>query len=98
MARDPRVDLASHNLTHQVATGIDPKNTQRPRAERWGWEDWCRFWSEEAARHPKLAKEAADNGRTVSAAEAIRCAENPARETRCYGKDDDESRGGTRVR
>jgi len=71
MARDTRVDLAAHNLARQVATGIDPKDAQRliDRVERWGWEDWCRFWSEEAARHQKLAKEAADNGRTVSAVE-----------------------------
>ena len=71
MARDPRVDLAGHNLARQVATGFDPKDAQRliDRVERWGWEDWCRFWSEEAARHQKLAKEATDKGRAVSAAE-----------------------------
>ena len=70
MARDPRGDLAAHNLARQVATGIDPKDAQRliDRVERWGWEDWCRFWSEEMARHQKLAKEAADKGRAVSAA------------------------------
>ena len=71
MARDPRGDLAAHNLARQVATGIDPKDAQRliDHVERWGWEDWCRFWSEDAARHQNLAKEAADKGRTVSAAE-----------------------------
>jgi hypothetical protein len=70
MARDPRVDPAAHNLARQVTTGIDPKDAQRliDRVERWGWEDWCRFWSEESARHQKLAKEAADKGRAVSAA------------------------------
>ena len=72
MARDPQVDLAfAHNLTRQVATGIDPNDAHRliHQAESWGWEDWCRFWSEEAARHQKPAKEAADKGRAVSAAE-----------------------------
>jgi hypothetical protein len=62
MARDPRVDLAPHNLGRQVAGGIDPKDAQRliDHIERWGWEDWCRYWSEEAVRHQKLTKEATD--------------------------------------
>jgi len=69
--RDPRVDLISmHNLPRYVAIGVDPNDAQRllPRIER--WEDWCRLWSEEAARHEALAKEAADKGRVVTAAEA----------------------------
>ena len=71
MARDPRVDLVfAHNLARYVATGVDPNDAQRliTRIER--WEEWCRLWSEEAARHEMLAKEAADKGRAVSAAEA----------------------------
>lgn len=75
MARDPRVDLVfAHDLARHVATGIDPNDTQRviDRVERWGWEDWCRLWSEEAARHETLGKEAADKDRPVSAAEARR--------------------------
>jgi hypothetical protein len=71
MLRDPRVDLISlHNLPRYVAIGVDPNDAQRliPRIER--WEDWCRLWSEEAARHEALAKEAADKGRVVTAAEA----------------------------
>ena len=72
MARHPRVDLLfADNLARHVASGIDPNDAHRliDRVERWGWEDWCRFWSKEAARHQKLAKEAADKGREVSAAE-----------------------------
>ena len=38
------------------------------RIER--WENWCRLWSEEAARHEALAKEATHKGRALTAAEA----------------------------
>ena len=71
MWRDPRVDqIFSHNLPRYVAIGVDSNDVQRliERIER--WEDWCRLWSEEAARHEALAKEATDKGRAVSAAEA----------------------------
>jgi 2,6-dihydroxypseudooxynicotine hydrolase len=71
MTRDPRVDLVfSHNLPRYIAIGVDPNDAQRliSRIER--WEDWCRLWSEEAARHEGLAKEATEKNRTVTAAEA----------------------------
>ena len=59
-----------HNLARYVATGVDPNDAQRLIARIERWEDWCRLWSEEAARHEALAKEAADKGRAVTAAEA----------------------------
>jgi RND family efflux transporter MFP subunit len=71
MTRDLQVDLVfSHNLARYVATGVDPKGAQRLIACIERWEDCCGRWSEEATRHEALAKEAADKGRTVSAAEA----------------------------
>ena len=71
MARDPQVDLVfSHNLPRYVATGVDPNDVQRLIAQIERWEDWCRLWSEEAARHEALAKGAADKGRALTAAEA----------------------------
>ena len=71
MSRDPQVDLVfSHNLARYVATGVDPNDAQRLIARIERWEDWCRLWSEEAARHEALAKEAMDKGRAVTAAEA----------------------------
>jgi 2,6-dihydroxypseudooxynicotine hydrolase len=71
MTRDPRVDLVfSHNLARYVATGVDPNDAQRLIVLIERWEDWCRLWSEEAARHEALAKEAAGKGRTLTAAEA----------------------------
>ena len=71
VTRDPQIDqIFSHNLPRYVAIGVDPNDAQRLilRIER--WEDWCRLWSEEAARHEALAKEAADQSRAVTAAEA----------------------------
>jgi 2,6-dihydroxypseudooxynicotine hydrolase len=71
MTRDPVVDLVfAHNLPRYVAIGVDPNDAQRLIARIERWEDWCRLWSEEAARHEALAKEAADKGRAVTAAEA----------------------------
>jgi len=71
MTRDPQVDLVfSHNLPRYVAIGVDPNDAQRLIARIERWEDWCRLWSEEAARHEALALEARDKGRAVSAAEA----------------------------
>jgi len=71
MTRDPRVDLVfSHNLARYVATGVDPNDAQRLIVLIERWEDWCRLWSEEAARHEALAEEAADKGRALTAAEA----------------------------
>ncbi len=71
MTRDPVVDLVfAHNLPRYVAIGVDPNDAQRLIASIERWEDWCRLWSEEAARHEALAKEAADKGRAVTAAEA----------------------------
>jgi len=71
MTTDPQVDLVfSHNLARYVATGVDPNDAQRLIARIQRWEDWCRLWSEEAAQHEALAKEATDKGRVMSAAEA----------------------------
>lgn len=74
MSWEPRLAFA-HNLVRHAASTIDPNDAQRliDRVERWGWDDWCRLWLEEAARHETLAKEAAaEKGRAVNAAEAWR--------------------------
>src|ERR1700745_2126681 len=71
MARDPGVDLVfAHNLARYVATGVDPNDAQRLVARIERWEDWCRLWSEEAARHEALAKEPPARSRPRTAAEA----------------------------
>ena len=71
MASDPQVDLVfSHMTPRYLATGVDPNDLQRlvPRIER--WDDWCRIWCEEAARHENLAHEAAKRNRNVTASES----------------------------
>lgn len=71
MTRDPQVDLIfSHFIPRYEATGVDPNDLRAlmPRITR--WDDWCRLWSEEGARHEGLAKEAAAKGLRLTAAEA----------------------------
>jgi dienelactone hydrolase len=71
MARDPQVDLTfAHMTPRYLATGVDPNDLQRLVARIARWEDWCRIWCEEAARHEKLAVEAAKHHRTVTASES----------------------------
>src|SRR4051794_17465610 len=63
MQRDPQVDLIfSHFIPRYEATGVDPNDLRAlmPRITR--WDDWCRLWCEEGARHETLGHEAAAKG------------------------------------
>ena len=72
MATDPRVDLAFfHNMPRYEATGIDPNDLRALMKRIDRWEDWCRVWSDEGARHEAMAREAAENKQLVTAAEAF---------------------------
>jgi dienelactone hydrolase len=72
MATDPRVDLVfSHNMPRYEATGIDPNDLRALMRRIDRWEDWCRVWSDEGARHEAMAKEAAEKKQVVTAAEAF---------------------------
>jgi dienelactone hydrolase len=71
MASDPQVDLIfSHFTPRYVATGVDPNDLQRLIARIDRWADWCRLWSEEAARHEALGRDAAEHRRPTTAGEA----------------------------
>jgi dienelactone hydrolase len=71
MTRDAQVDLVfAHMTPRYLATGVDPNDLQRLVERIARWDDWCRIWSEEGARHEDLAIEAARRSRTVTAAEA----------------------------
>jgi 2,6-dihydroxypseudooxynicotine hydrolase len=71
MARDPQVDLVfDHMPPRYLATGVDPNDLQRLNRHIERWDDWCRIWSDEGARHEDLAIEAAKRGRNVTSAEA----------------------------
>ena len=72
MQRDPQVDLIfSHFIPRYEATGVDPNDLRAlmPRVTR--WQDWCRLWSEEGARHEALGEEAKAKGYRRTAAESF---------------------------
>jgi Esterase FrsA-like len=72
MATDPRVDLVfSHNMPRYEATGIDPNDLRALMKRIDRWEDWCRVWSDEGARHEAMAREAAEKEQAVTAAAAF---------------------------
>src|SRR5262245_33359413 len=72
MARDPTVDLIfSHFTPRYVATGVDPNDLANLKTRIDHWDDWCRLWSAEAARHEEMANEAALRRRRVTAAEGF---------------------------
>jgi 2,6-dihydroxypseudooxynicotine hydrolase len=71
MTTDPQVDLAfSLSIPRYEATGVDPNDLRALMARSTRWEDWCRLWSEEGARHERLGQEAAAKGFRLTAAEA----------------------------
>jgi dipeptidyl aminopeptidase/acylaminoacyl peptidase len=71
MTSDPQVDLIfSHFIPRYEATGVDPNDLRKLMRSINRWQDWCRIWSDEAARHEKLAEEATAHGRAVTAAQA----------------------------
>lgn len=72
MARDPQVDLIfSHFTPRYVATGVDPNDLERLKATIDHWDDWCRLWSDEGAKHEQLGQEALTARRPVTAQEAF---------------------------
>src|ERR1700734_20308 len=57
MASDPQVDLIfSHFIPRYEATGVDPNDLRKLMRSISRWEEWCRGWSAEAARHEKLGE------------------------------------------
>ena len=72
MQRDPQVDLIfSHFIPRYEATGVDPNDLRALMPRVTQWQDWCRLWSEEGARHEALAEEAKAKGYRRTAAEAF---------------------------
>jgi alpha-beta hydrolase superfamily lysophospholipase len=71
MTPDPQVDLIfSHFIPRYEATGVDPNDLRKLMRSIGCWEDWCRVWSQEAARHETLAEQANAQGHALTAAEA----------------------------
>ncbi len=71
MSSDRQVDLIfSHFTPRYIATGVDPNDLQRLIARIESWADWCRIWSDEAAKHEVLAQDALAKNRPATASEA----------------------------
>jgi alpha-beta hydrolase superfamily lysophospholipase len=72
MPRDPQVDLVfSHFTPRYIATGVDPNDLDRLKARIEHWDDWCRIWSDEAAKHAQFGEEALQFGRRTTASESF---------------------------
>ena len=72
MERDPQVDLIfSHFIPRYEATGVDPNDLRALMPRVTQWQDWCRIWSEEGARHEALGAEAKAKGYRRTAAESF---------------------------
>ena len=68
-SKDKRVEIAIHNWAPRfVSAGVPLDDFNEVTAAISRWEDWCRVWSERAAVHEELGREALDEGYTLSAA------------------------------
>ena len=69
---DARVEAAiSHWAPRFVANGVPLADFQEVTAAIERWEDWCRAWSERAAVHEALGREALAHGCVLSAGEHL---------------------------
>ena len=72
MQRDPQVDLIfSHFIPRYEATGVDPNDLRALMPRVTQWQDSCRLWSEEGARHEALGEAAKAKGYRRTAAESF---------------------------
>ena len=72
MARDPQVDLIfSHFIPRYEATGVDPNDLRALMLRIEKWDDWCRLWCEQGARHEELGNKALAEGYLRTAGEAF---------------------------
>ena len=69
---DPRVSAAiSHWAPRFVANGVPLTDFQEVTAAVDTWDDWCARWSERAAMHEEIGREALTDGRFQSAADHL---------------------------
>ena len=61
----------SHWAARFVANGVDLTDFEEVTAATPSWNDWCRAWSERAAVHERLGREALDQKRLLSAGEHL---------------------------
>ena len=71
-AQDPLVRAAiSHWGPRFVANGVTLTDFEEVTGSIAEWDDWCRAWSERAAIHERLGREALERNRRVSAGEHL---------------------------
>jgi 2,6-dihydroxypseudooxynicotine hydrolase len=71
-SRDSRVEAAiSHWAPRFVANGVPLSDFQEVTADLERWEDWCSAWSQRAAMHEQLGREALAAGHGFSAGEHL---------------------------
>src|SRR5262249_56361002 len=69
---DPRVRSAiSHWAPRFVANGVTLTDFEEVTASLLAWDDWCRAWSERAAQHERLGREALGRKQLLSAGEHL---------------------------
>src|SRR4051812_46445259 len=67
--KDKRVEIAIHNWAPRfVSAGVPLADFNEVTAAVTEWDEWCAVWSERAAVHEKLGRDALRDGYTVSAA------------------------------
>jgi len=72
MGADPQVETAiSHWAPRLVANGVLLADFQEVTQKIERWADWCAAWSDRAALHEQLGREALDNGYRLSASEHL---------------------------
>jgi len=70
--RDPRIDTAiSHWAPRFISNGVLLADFQELTRGLERWEDWCAAWSQRAAVHEQLGREALAGGLRLSAAEHL---------------------------
>ena len=68
---DERLKHAGNWLSRFTVNGVAASDFDDVVGSLQRWEDWCRVWSERAAVHEALGREALDRGHSISAAEHL---------------------------
>jgi 2,6-dihydroxypseudooxynicotine hydrolase len=72
MASDPRVSSAiAHWAPRFVANGVALSDFEDVTGSIASWDDWCRAWSERAAVHEEMGREALSKKKFISAGEHL---------------------------
>lgn len=68
---DPRLQIARHFLSRFVVNGVAASDFEDVLGTLESWDDWCRVWSQRAAIHEGMGREALKAGQTISAADHL---------------------------